>query len=74
MTRPAYEALAHEARNFAVDPTRMVWVITVHADMATSGSPAGAPKIFPVYSIAMDAETGQWTDYCVGCDWLKSSR
>ncbi|MGE5102915.1 MAG: hypothetical protein ACM3SX_23255 [Deltaproteobacteria bacterium] len=74
MTRPAYEALAHEARNYAVDVTRMVWVVTVHADMATDGTPGGAPKIFHVYSAAIDAETGQWTDYCVGCDWLPSSR
>lgn len=74
MSRSAFEAVSGEAHNYAVNPDRQVWVVTVHANMATDGSPGRAPQVFPVYSVAMDAETGQWTDYCVGCEWLTASK
>ncbi|RFA09619.1 hypothetical protein B7R54_10605 [Subtercola boreus] len=37
-----------------------VWVLTVHAPMATFGSPLTAPVTFPVYSYVFNAHTG-WT-------------
>jgi len=74
MPRPAYEALAHETHNAAVNAQRMVWVVTVHAPMATDGSPSRPPEIKHVYSVAYDAETGHWTDACIGCAWLNQSQ
>lgn len=73
-SRPQFEALSHEAHNYSVNADRAVWVVTVHAQMATSGTPAQPPTVFDVYSVALDAETGQWTDYCVGCEWLTTSK
>lgn len=74
LTRPELEAISHEGRNYAVNLARPVWVVTVHASIATSGSPVQPAKIVDVYSVALDAETGQWTDYCIGCEWLTASR
>jgi hypothetical protein len=74
VSRTEYEAISHECRNYAVNLARPVWMVTVHAPTATSGSPAQAPKVVDVYSVALDAESGQWTDYCRGCAWLSASR
>jgi hypothetical protein len=62
------------ASNPGLDQTRLEWVITVHAPMATDGSPGMGPEVKPVYSVALDAETGQWTDACIGCAWLDVSQ
>ncbi len=74
MTRPAFEALTHEGHNAAVNPNRMVWLVTVHAPMATDGGRSRPPQVFPVYSVVYDAETGHWTDVCIGCAWLQQSQ
>ena len=71
MTRPEYERLDGDLTNF--NPQRMVWVVTVHADMLTDGSPLVKPQVKHVYTIALDAETGIETDACIGCDLIKSS-
>ena len=63
----------HEAGNPNLDTSRLEWVITVHAPMATDGSPGTPMEIKRVYSVALDAETGQWTDGCIGCAWLDHS-
>ena len=73
MSRQKFEAISGENRNAAVDSRRAVWVVTVHAPMATDGSPGVPPEVKPVYSVAFDAETGQWTDACIGCAWLDHS-
>ena len=71
MSRSAYEHLDPAAgHNFLPDPRRLVWVVTVHADMATSGSPAMAPHIEHQYTVVIDAETGWVTDSCIGCATL----
>lgn len=74
LTRSEYEKIAKEGRNYAVNADRKVWVVTVHAPIATSGSPTQPSAIVEVYSVALDGETGQWTDYCIGCAWLNASR
>lgn len=74
MSRSEYEAISREGSNYAVNRERQIWVITVHAPTATSGSAARPPAVFPAYSVALDAETGQWTDACIGCEWLARSR
>lgn len=73
MTRAEFETATGESHNASVYPTRPVWVVAVHAPMATDGSPATPAEIMPVYSVAIDAETGQWTDACIGCAWLQGS-
>jgi len=70
MPRSQFLALTHEAGNPNLDSSRLEWVITVHAPMATDGF---NPVVQPVYSVALDAETGQWTDGCIGCAWLDHS-
>ena len=73
MPRSQFLAFTHEAGNPNLDTSRLEWVITVHAPMATDGSPGTPMEIKPVYSVALDAETGQWTDGCIGCAWLDHS-
>ncbi len=74
MTRPDFDALTHESDNAAMNAQRKIWVVTVHAPMATDGSPSRAAEIKDVYSIALDAETGHWTDECIGCAWLHQNQ
>jgi hypothetical protein len=74
VTRSEYEAISHEGRNYAVNVARPVWIVTVHAQTATSGNPARPPQVKDVYSVALDAESGAWTDACIGCAWLSASR
>lgn len=74
MTRQQFEAISGETRNESVDSGRRVWVMTVHAPMATSASRSTPSQVKDVYSVALDAETGQWTDACIGCAWLNASR
>jgi hypothetical protein len=74
MTRQEFDALSGQMPNAAVDQSRMVWVVTVHAPKTTNGSPSIAPRVVAVYSIVFDAATGHWTDSCTGCAWLTSSR
>lgn len=74
VSRADFETITGVSHNPAVYSTRMVWLVTVHAPMATDGSPSRTPEIKPVYSVAFDAETGQWTDACIGCGWLQTSK
>jgi hypothetical protein len=74
MTRQSFEQLAPQDPNYAVNHERMLWVVTVHAPMATDGSPGMMPQVKSVYSVAYDAATGQWTDMCIGCAWLSQGR
>jgi hypothetical protein len=74
LSRPDFEKLTGQAPNVAINKPRMVWVVTVHAPMATDGSPARPAEIKSVYSVAFDAATGQWTDMCIGCAWLPLSQ
>jgi len=73
LTRQQFEQLTPDGHNPGVHPDRKVWVVTVHAPMWTDGSPSMPPLLKPVYSVALDAETGQWTDACIGCAWLDHS-
>jgi len=74
MSRSAFESIYPGSKNATINPERKVWVITVHAPMATDGSPGQAPQIKDVYSFAIDAETGHWTDGCIGCALLQQSQ
>src|SRR5436309_7105307 len=56
MPRSQFLAFTHEAGNPNLDTSRLEWVITVHAPMATDGSPGTPMEIKPVYSVALDAE------------------
>lgn len=60
--------------NALVNPERMTWVVTVHADLMTRGAPAVAPVKVHWYTVAIDAATGQVTDMCYGCDTIQSAR
>ena len=74
LTRQQFEQLTPDGHNPGIHPDRKVWVVTVHAPMWTDGSPSMAPVLMPVYSVGLDAETGQWTDGCIGCAWLDRSQ
>lgn len=50
---------------------RMKWIVTVHADVMTDGSPGFAPPLKHVYSVVIDAETGIGDGGCIGCAWVK---
>ncbi|GAC1403485.1 MAG: hypothetical protein NVSMB52_17470 [Chloroflexota bacterium] len=52
--------------NAAVDPHRPVWVVTVHAPATDSRG----LRTFDVYTVVIDADTGQLTDSCAGCNTL----
>src|SRR5579884_1719497 len=74
MSRTAYERLdPNGGENYVPDPRRLIWVVTVHASIATSGGPARPPEIKDVYTVAIDAETGWITDACIGCATLTTS-
>jgi hypothetical protein len=62
------------AANATVNPDRMVWVVTVHADVRTQG-PFGAPgQLRHAYSLVIDAENRGVTDFCVGCEAVRSGQ
>jgi hypothetical protein len=53
------------------DESRPVWVVTVHALVYPSAVVPEPPQ--HVYSVVLDAQTGQITDSCTGCAWLTGS-
>ena len=57
--------------NGIVHPDRKMWVVTVHGDITTMGSPRWKPAVVHVYSVVIDAETGIRTDMCFGCEALR---
>lgn len=74
MTRVRYESLDTAAgQNFVPDRRRLVWVVTVHANIATSWTLVHRPQIKHVYTVAIDAESGWITDACIGCATLTSN-
>jgi hypothetical protein len=52
------------------DTSRLVWVVTVVAPIATDGSPARAAEVKSAYTAVLDAETGKAIDICIGCNTL----
>lgn len=70
-TRDEFEQRTGIASTAAANPDRKVWVATVYAPTLTEGSPAVPPKRVLSYSAVIDAESGQVTDDCKGCDWAK---
>src|SRR5579871_1998079 len=63
--REVAAANAALAANATVHPDRMVWVVTVRADIATKGSIVSPPQPKHVYSLIIDAETGGVPDLCI---------
>jgi len=54
--------------NASADPSRPVWVVTVHADVGIDNLLGN--HVVHVYTVVIDAETGWITDGCKGCDTL----
>ncbi len=72
MTRAELEALAPALGvNNMPDPRRKIWVVTVDGDVWTRGDAAHKPHIVHVYTVVLDAETGQWTDSGLGLEVLR---
>jgi hypothetical protein len=53
------------------NPDRKVWVVTVHADAWTRGSPVRPPQLVHVYSVVIDAEARFATDIGFGIAALR---
>ena len=56
-------------RNFFVNESRTVWIVTVHTKITPDALVPVAPKHY--YSAVIDAATGILTDDCIGCNWVK---
>ncbi|MBV9278675.1 MAG: hypothetical protein JOZ41_01210, partial [Chloroflexi bacterium] len=54
------------AYNYSPHPARKVWVVCVHGEARTRGSPAWPPELVHGYSLVIDAETGMVTDWGTG--------
>jgi hypothetical protein len=72
--RDAAAANAALAANATVHPDRMVWVVTVDADVMTAGSFGVQPRLKHMYSVIIDSETGGVTDSCVGCEAVRDGQ
>ena len=72
MTYREYGEHLHRRKpgNATVNPQRMVWVVTVHADIYTRGTAFSPPAPKHVYTVIYDAETGTFIGACVGCDHI----
>ncbi len=79
ITSPTYSAMMSGVqadakfsigRPLSYDSSRPVWVVAVHAHVATDGGPAAAGKAKDAFSVVIDAASGRVTDMCIGCAWL----
>jgi hypothetical protein len=80
-TAPAYaefmsyaqlQAIApYLAENGQVVTQREFWVVTVHADVRTNGGPMLAARTVHDFTVVLDAESGDMTDWCAGCAVVK---
>lgn len=50
-----------------LSPSRMVWVVTIHASVYDDPLPGSNPAIYSSYTVVIDAVSGQGLVYCVGC-------
>jgi len=50
------------ANNWGPHPARKVWLVSIHDEVQTRGSPATPPTTVHGYSVVIDAETGMITD------------
>ncbi|RNL78535.1 hypothetical protein EFL95_05430 [Nocardioides marmorisolisilvae] len=71
MSGSAAASLAGQSRSPEIDESRPVWVVSLDTNVLTDGSPAAAPRSVPGYSAIIDAVTGEITDECLGCRWIR---
>lgn len=73
MTLGEYKKLAGEAPDPAISPSRLVWVVSVHAPiMPLFGMPGSQPHMMQGYTAVIDATSKQAIETCFGCETLKS--
>ena len=72
--RDAAAANPSLAASAQVHPDRLVWVVTVHADIMTRGGLATAPQLVHVYSLIIDAETGGVPDFGWGAEAVRDGQ
>jgi hypothetical protein len=73
MTFAALQATGSSLGNDSqIDSRRMVWVVTVHADVYFSDGPVGEPHLVHVFTDVIDAATREMFEYCNGCDIVKA--
>ena len=60
--------------NWTVHPDRMVWAVTVHADIMTRGSIATPSQLVHVYSLIIDAETGGVPGFAWGIEVVRDGQ
>ena len=65
MTKQRWESLG--PTSYSLTPGSTVWVVTVHADAVTEGSLFALPTKRYGYTVTIDASTGQYVAYCIGC-------
>jgi len=53
--------------NALVDPSRWVWVVTVHEPVRAQGTLQAGSGTWAGYTEVIDAESGDVTDSCAGC-------
>jgi hypothetical protein len=72
MTISTYEQMAGEQANPAINPDRLVWVVTVHVPIWTPGTPQRPGQLKQAYTVVFDATSSQGIEMCIGCDALSS--
>ncbi len=66
MTIRQFERLLGEGTSYFVNVHRKLWIVTVHA--RTVNTEGRRPMIYSVYTLVLDAESGQSFMYAAGCD------
>jgi hypothetical protein len=66
MTIRQFERLLGEGTSYTVNAHRKLWVVTVHARMVNTD--ARRPMIYSIYTLVLDAESGQSFMGAAGCD------
>jgi hypothetical protein len=69
MTEREFEALQPSGVDHFANAQRLFWVVTVHAPTSTTDR---ILRKYDVYTVQIDAETGQVYRVCLGCDSVTS--
>lgn len=62
------------ANNPSLAASTPVWIVTVHAPVATDDGPAMLPRIKADLTVVLDAVNGKAIDTCTGCASLSQSQ
>lgn len=56
-----------------INVQRCIWVVTVHAPIATKPAPGGTPQVLSDYTVAFDAGTGTLVDLAEGQSFVTNA-